>query len=206
MTGILISRIAVVALLMLVQAASGQQALKAVEENVGDLGPLSRSLRELGADLRQPTNFDRVYRTPGKDDRFMRINGGLYAVFERSLYAPSKSGLVPLIPGGTVFYIGRPSFLRDVEQHTSEEKSGLLDKRSYSNRMDTRNDVGQRSAETVSGAVSGPLLHRSAGRGVGAETRDQKVAATIINDPDYRAARIRQLMKKTVKRMTALDG
>lgn len=206
MTGILISRIAVVALLMLVQAASGQQVLKAVEENVGDLGPLSRSLRTLGADLRQPSNFDRVYRAPGKHDRFMRINGGLYAVFERSLYAPSKSGLMPLIPGGTVFYIGRPSFLRDVEQNPSEEKIGLLDTRSHSYRMDTRNHVGPRSEATFSDATSVQLLHRSAGRGVGAETRDQEVAATINNDPDYRAARIRQLMKKAVKRTMALDG
>ena len=90
MMGIPISRIAVVSLLMLSQAASGQQELSSVEANVGDLGPLSRSLRSLGADLRQPTNFDRVYRVPGQDDRFMRINGGLYAVFERSLYADVK--------------------------------------------------------------------------------------------------------------------
>lgn len=204
MKGMLISRSAVVVLL-LVQAASGQQELKAVEENVGDLGPLSRSLRVLGADLRQPANFDRVYRISGTDERFMRINGGLYAVFERSLYVPSEDGLVPLIPGGTVFYIGRPSFLRDVEQPASQEKIGLLDKRSHSNRLDTRN-LEAWSEGLAPAATSVPLLHRSSGRGVGAETRDQEVAATINNDPDYRAARIRQLMKKTVKRMTALDG
>ena len=205
MKGMLISRSAVVALLMLVQAASGQQELKAVEEKVGDLGPLSRSLRVLGADLRQPANFDRVYRISGTDDRFIRINGGLYAVFERSLYVPSEDGLVPLIPGGTVFYIGRPSFLRDVEQPASQEKIGLLDKRSHSNRLDTRN-LGVRSEATFSDATFEPLLHRSSGRDTDAGTSDHEVAATINNDPDYRAARIRQLMKKTVKRMTALDG
>lgn len=205
MKGMLIFRIAVVALLMLVQAASGQYELKSVEANVGDLGPLSRSLRSLGADLRQPTNFDRVYRVPGQDDRFMRINGGLYAVYERSLYASTKNGPVPLIPGGTVFYIGRPSFLRDVAQPTSEQKFGLLDKRSHSNRLDTR-ILGVTPEVSVRATTSVPLLHRSSGRGVGDETRDQEVAATINNDPDYRAARIRQLMNKAVKRMTALDG
>lgn len=204
MMGIPISRIAVVALLMLSQAASGQQELKSVEANVGDLGPLSRSLRSLGADLRQPTNFDRVYRVPGQDDRFMRINGGLYAVFERSLYAPTRDGLVPLIPGGTVFYIGRPSFLRDVKPESVEEVNGMLDKRSHSNRLDTR--TGPKSAESDSAIVLGPLLHRSAGRDTAAKNLNQKVVVTIINDPDYRATRIRQLMKEAVKSKTASNG
>ena len=204
MMGIPIFRIAVVSLLMLSQAASGQQELNSVEANVGDLGPLSRSLRSLGADLRQPTNFDRVYRVPGQDDRFMRINGGLYAVFERSLYAPTRDGIVSLIPGGTVFYIGRPSFLRDVEQESVEEENGMLDKRSHSNRLDTR--TGPRSAESDSAIVLGPLLHRSAGRDTSAKTLNQKAVVTIINNPDYRAARIRQLMKEAVESKTASDG
>ncbi len=204
MMGIPISRIAVVALLMLSQAASGQQELKSVEANVGDLGPLSRSLRSLGADLRQPTNFDRVYRVPGHDDRFMRINGGLYAVFERSLYAPTRDGIVSLIPGGTVFYIGRSSFLRDVKPESVEEVNGMLDKRSHSNRLDTR--TGPKSVASISDIVSGPLLHRNAGRDSSARTQDQKVAATIINDPNYRAMRIRQLMKEAVESKTASGG
>lgn len=190
----------------MVQTASGQQGLKAVEANVGDLGPLSLSLRLLQADLRQPTNFDRVYRAPGQDGRLMRINGGLYAVFDRSLYAPTKQGLMPLIPGGTVFYIGRPSFLSDVEPAPAETKSNLLDPRSHSSHLQTRNEMGVRRASSVSGITSGSLLHRSVGRGSGADARSRGVPATIINDTDYRAARIRQLMKKAVTNVTARNG
>ena len=206
MIGKLISHCAIVALLIVVQNASGQQDLKAVEANVGDLGPLSRSLRTLSVDLRQPANFDRVYRAPGREERLMRINGGLYAVFDRSLYAPSKSGLIPLIPGGTVFYIGRPSFLGDVEPAPVESKTSLLDPRSHSSHLQTRIEMGVRPAASVSAIASGPLLHRSVGRGVGVEIAGRRASATIINNPAYRAARIRQLMKKAVTNVTARGG
>lgn len=206
MIGKLISHCAIVALLIVVQDASGQQDLKVVEANVGDLGPLSLSLRSLQLDLRQPTNFDRVYRAPGQDGLLMRINGGLYAVFDRSLYAPSKQGLMPLIPGGTVFYIGRPSFLDDVEPALVESNTGLLDPQSHTNHLQTRNEMGVRPASSVSSITSGPLLHRSSGRRAGAKTTGRGVPATIINNPDYRAARIRQLMKKAVTNVKARNG
>jgi hypothetical protein len=82
--------------------------LSEVEQAVGDLGPLSASLRDLQPDLRHPVGFDAVYRVPGREDLLMRVSGGLYAVFPRSVYAQTQQGQIPLIPYGTTFFIGPP--------------------------------------------------------------------------------------------------
>ncbi|MBY0262378.1 MAG: hypothetical protein K2Q20_08540 [Phycisphaerales bacterium] len=98
--------------------------LTPVEQNVGDLGPLTTSLRTPPADLRTPMEFDRVYRVPGSSrginipqalspaggqdgSRLARVSGGITAVFPSSDYMQTKkSGIVPVVPAGTVFYIG----------------------------------------------------------------------------------------------------
>ena len=97
--------------LLLTGTVGGQQELKPLDASVADRGPLALSLRNISLDLRQPTTFDRVYRAPGGDGKLMRANGALYAVFPRSVYRRTRSGTVPVIPDGTVFYIGAPSFL-----------------------------------------------------------------------------------------------
>lgn len=95
--------------------------LRAVEPNIGDVGPLSTSSRLLPLDTRLPTNFDRVYRipgsskgvatfnsAPGQEDKLVRISGGISAVFSRSDYFRTRKGkLATAIPPGTVFHIGR---------------------------------------------------------------------------------------------------
>lgn len=97
-------------------AATGMVTLSAtamaqqpVEQTVGDVSPLSVSLRRLEVGLRQPVGFDQVYRVTGEDgeDRFMRRHGGLRAVFPRSLYSTNRSQQSEaLIPPNTVFQIG----------------------------------------------------------------------------------------------------
>jgi hypothetical protein len=88
--------------------------LRRIDEGGADRGPLSDSQRVAPVDLRVPTGFQGVYQfdrpTPfGKPEAmFARTSGGLTAVFPRSVYVESRGGLVPEIPAGTVFMIGKP--------------------------------------------------------------------------------------------------
>lgn len=110
----------------LVPAASAQLPTKPperVEQGTADVGPGQASLRTIAPDLRTPGEFDSVFELermnrfapPGqrKSVFFARAEGGLTAVFPRSVYAPSGQGaLVPQIPPDTVFYLGLPPEFR----------------------------------------------------------------------------------------------
>lgn len=91
-----------------------------IEPGSEDAAPLKIQRLEPRIDLRVPTGFDGVYQinkadifgrpqipgAPG-DSLYMRMDGGLMAVFPRSVYREtSRGGLVPQIPPGTVFYLG----------------------------------------------------------------------------------------------------
>lgn len=105
------SLIALICLAALAGTASGQQ-LERVEEIWGDAGPLNQSLRVLPLDMRQPVGFEHVYRfsdSSVSQPMMARIDGGLTAVFPASVYTSTRSGAVPLIPPGTIFYIGTPN-------------------------------------------------------------------------------------------------
>jgi hypothetical protein len=94
-----------------------QVQLKAVEQAVGDMGPLEKSLRNVSQGIELPMGFFKVYETPGYQQnptnpndqparRFMRANGGLAALYDRSNHIPTKSGLMPDIPESTIWVIG----------------------------------------------------------------------------------------------------
>ncbi|MCB9845644.1 MAG: hypothetical protein H6811_06630 [Phycisphaeraceae bacterium] len=82
--------------------------LEPVNPGLDDVGPLSRSFRVQPTDLRWPTDFDRVYRHPTRPGEFIRISGGLTAVFPRSQYVQVQDGYAPVVPPGTVYVIGTP--------------------------------------------------------------------------------------------------
>lgn len=86
---------------------------RVMDPAVEDLGPLSESLRLLDTGLGLPGSFENVQAVPGYDDLYMRVAGGLYAVFPRSLYVSTRFGEAPIIPNDTVFYIGPPPSLSD---------------------------------------------------------------------------------------------
>jgi hypothetical protein len=72
------------------------------------------SQRNLGTDLRVPTAFGDVYRVQvasgwqrTNQDSFARIDGGVTAVFPRSVYVATKKGAMPEIAPGTIFYLGQ---------------------------------------------------------------------------------------------------
>lgn len=84
-----------------------QPKLKPVDPGVADVGPLSGPGRTLPTDLRQPSNFDRVYEVELDGKRFfVRAHGGVYAIFPRSDYVQTRSGVAPVVPAGTVFHLG----------------------------------------------------------------------------------------------------
>jgi len=96
---------------------------KRVEAGVGDVGARAVGRIEPRLDLRLPTGFDGVYQlnktdifgtgSPGEPSQsvYMRMDGGLMAVFPRSVYRDAGpaggGGLIPQIPAGTIFYIGK---------------------------------------------------------------------------------------------------
>jgi hypothetical protein len=82
--------------------------LEVVEQGVADRGGIETSTRVLPVDLRLPTGFGAVYRSPEGDGRLMRGNGALFAVFPRSLYRRTVIGAVPVTPAGVVYSIGMP--------------------------------------------------------------------------------------------------
>lgn len=196
-------------------ASAWQEAVQRVEETIADVGPLSVSLRSLSVDLRQPSGFDSVYQLPGKDGKFMRVQGGLYAVFSRSLYKSTKQGKVATIPDGTVFYIGPPSFLRD-EANTPAEKPPATAQRQPIHRLEDRLTPPRAYQKSDSPPSHPTRLHRSSGRSEALATvqRQSNNSAqesleseppTIINDPSYRETRIHQLMKKAADASNASD-
>jgi len=80
--------------------------LQPVDAGYADIDELSTSLLVPPIDLRLDTNFEQVYRDPADPTRFIRIAGGITAVFPSSVYVSSPWGTLPLIPANTVFCIG----------------------------------------------------------------------------------------------------
>lgn len=113
-------------------AALAQPGLRTVEEGIDDTSPLARSTRLPPRDLRKPIDFERVYELTSPDGKvsYVRIDGGLAAVFPQSVY--NSRGDAPY-PPGLVFHIGTADLLasaRASEVRPSEAP----------NRLDTRID------------------------------------------------------------------
>ncbi|MCC6970641.1 MAG: hypothetical protein IT434_10515 [Phycisphaerales bacterium] len=85
--------------------------LEPVPQGTVDANPLAAPANVQPLDLRLPLGFDRVFRVvePGRsmlNQRYARSSGAITAVFPRSQYTPTRDGVIPEIPAGTIFYIG----------------------------------------------------------------------------------------------------
>jgi len=91
-------------------AAAGQlhPPLQLIDQGTADRGGLMTSFRLMPLDMRLPTGFTDVYRVPGSDDKMMRGNGALFAVFPKSVYRRTAIGMIPIAPAGVVYHIGMP--------------------------------------------------------------------------------------------------
>lgn len=74
-----------------------------VEAGFEDVSPQAVSTLVQPVDMRAPTSFERVYEVIGSGGLYARRAGAVTAVFDRSLYAGAAT---PLIPAGTIFYLG----------------------------------------------------------------------------------------------------
>lgn len=174
-------------------APSTGQQLRPLDPGVADADPLSLSLRDARVDLRRPTGFQHVYQVPGRDDRYMRISGGIYAVFPQSMYAPTRHGPAPLIPAGTIFFVGPPSWMQPpaLAQASEQPPSPL--------RVQTR--VNARIDEALLDEVQtpAPLPPQTA------EARDSAAASStpagprIVSDQEYRGERIARLLSHAAR-------
>ncbi|MHC4218813.1 MAG: hypothetical protein ACYSU7_10210 [Planctomycetota bacterium] len=123
-------RLAIILTWLAAAPATAQQTsvdLDPVDQAIEDVSVLSTSLRKIEPGLGQPNDFARVFRVNGRQDLYMRQQGGLYAVFPESEYGPDKEGrLQSLIPDGTVFYIGRPALLDPEPMSADPAPEGLI--------------------------------------------------------------------------------
>lgn len=157
------------ALALGITASAGAQ-LQRVEAGHADVSELAAPGRLLPSDLREPTDFQAVYRLTrrgpaGEYHSFARASGGITAVFPRSVYVPTAGGLSADIPPGTVFYIGaipdaddpqpdraRQAFNRvQPVQAGTEPERGILSDEAYRRRR-----IDELVREAVAGNISTP--------------------------------------------------
>ncbi len=85
--------------------------LRVVEPGIQDVGPLSAGLKVQPLGLSIGNGFDQVYQAADSSGPFFRTSGGLFAVFDRSVYIDWGNRFIPEVPPGTTFHIGPPAFL-----------------------------------------------------------------------------------------------
>ncbi len=164
-----------------------------VDQRIEDVSPLGLSLREMQPTLREPNNFQELYRFRGDDENLVRAQGGLYLVFPRSVYGTDKKGNVfPLVPPNTVFYIGPPPGWTVSSAMQAVVTNEVADAARINDRLDLRIAPGL-VVETPTGE---PVLHRAGT----ADTQPPALPANrIVLDPQYRAERLRALMREAAE-------
>lgn len=175
-----------------------------LDQAVEDLNPLSASFRETQVDLRQPLGFQNVYRVPGNDDLLMRSSGALNAVFPQSMYSTRGQGIVPLIPAGTVFFIGLPPGLAQPSQEMSFGGVPPVDARTESY-VDLYAPP-HLSARPAPGPIDEspvpvpPLQPRAR-----TPQFTANVGQTIANDQSFRTKRIGELLHRAASEQSTAD-
>lgn len=199
-------RLGIVIFLSLSTPVLGQTGdLKPLDQTVEDTSPLSRSLRHIERGLREPTAFEQVYRFSGREDMLVRIDGGIFALFPRSMYTPGENGTVPAIPAGTVFHIGYPDLelFGQVVASTGQSEHRVGGD-PFDARLNLRVDPRRGEQIAVRPIVLGTSTVPFTGLGKQRSERvpktvRQSVAPTIVTDASYRAERIRDLMQSAAK-------
>ena len=193
----------------LTSTVAGQSGdLKPLDQTVEDTSPLSRSLRQVELGLHAPTAFEQVYRLPGQEDLYLRVSGGIYALFPQSAYSQGENGPIPLIPAGTVYHMGYPNMdhlgladasTRQNEGRMGEDPYGRLNLRLEPQRS---GPAGQRQAFRSAATVPFTGVDRRQPR-EGSPIVNHPSASTIVTDASYRANRIRELMQSAANAVRA---
>lgn len=167
--------------------------LDPVDQRISDVSPLGLSLRQMQPTLREPNNLQELYRIHGDDENLVRAQGGLYLVFQRSIYGADKKGNVyPLVPPNTVFYIGPPPGWTVSTAVQAVARKEVAD----AGRIDDRLDLRVAPGLMVDTVTDEPTIHRVSA----ADSRPVETAANrIVLDPEYRAERLRTLMRQAAR-------
>jgi hypothetical protein len=154
------ARFPIVLTLLATAPAAAQLAvpLEPVDQMIEDVSVLSTSLREIEPGLRRPNDFSRVYRARGRGDRFMRVQGALFAEFPESVYGTTREGeTLALVPDGTTFYIGPPPGLDDRPVLAAPREDLIR------GRIDLRVDLRRHAAPRTTRSSPGVPQARTAG-------------------------------------------
>ncbi len=140
----------------------GLETLRRVDAGVEDLGGLEAPARLIDKGLRQPNDWIGVYQIPQGtgtrfDGWFVRVHGGVYAVFPRSEYVPTQDGVYVPVPAGTLFFVGGIPLADDV----ARPGRGL-------EAVDTRRDLRLAEGGRITGQE--PLSPVDAREGIGRES------------------------------------
>ncbi len=191
--------LAIVVPLALGAAAAGQSPVpEPVEQAIGDVSPLSLSIRRVEPGLAQGANFDQVFR---HGDGYLRVQGGLYAVFDNSVYARDskrQGKLNALVPPGTMYFIGPPPEPPVVEPSppSPDRVDGRVDLR-WESRVAPELTLGLIDARAPERepppAPPGPVPDAAVDAGPPAKP------GAIIADAEYRALRIRMMMRRAAQ-------
>ena len=187
------------AVVVVAPAAAGQTTvdLEPIDQTIEDISVLSMSLREIDPGLRQPNDFSGVFRVPGRQDLFMRQQGGLYAVFPASVYGVDKEGqLRVVVPNDTMFYIGRPRML-DAEPTLDDRSTDGLRR----GRIDLRINPHR---ESTAQAPMPPGRFETLAAGVSIKPGARITLPAIVADEKYRQRRVHGLMRRAAIGATAL--
>lgn len=180
--------------LMLPAAVIAQPVeLEPVDQRIEDVSPLGLSLRQMQPTLREPNNFEELYHLRGDDENLVRAQGGLYVVFQRSIYGSDKDGNVfPVYSPNTVFYIGPPPGWTVSTAVQAVARREVAD----AGRIDTRLDLRLTPRRMVDAANDDPAVQRISA----AETPPvESPANRIVLDSEYRAERLRALMRQAAR-------
>lgn len=187
--------LAVIVLATLPSAATAQtpSPLVPVDQRIEDVSPLGLSLRQMPPTLREPNNFQELYRFRGDDENLVRAQGALYVVFQRSIYGSDKKGNVyPLFSPNTVFYIGPPPGWMMSSAVKAVASNEIADAARIDDSLDLRISPGL----VVNTATGEPVRHH-------ANTTDAQPTVVpgnrMVLDREYRARRLRSLMQEAAE-------
>lgn len=170
--------------------------LTPVDENVADVSPLRTSLIHLEPDHGWATGFERVYQSPLYPDKFIRIDGAVWAMFPKSEYFETEDGALPVIPASAEFFIGPPpaSLLQPPDSGAGGASPNYVSLLAPSRYLGA--DVP---------GVSGPAPSRTvSSRSVARQEPATPTYMTVWSSSEYRSRRIGAILHQA--REAVLDG
>lgn len=139
--------------------------------------PSRVSLLDPRIDLAIGRDFSAVYSV-NNTGRFARVQGGLYAVFDRGVYARWAGRDIALVPPGTVYSIGDPDISRNYWAAARDTRIN----------RDAATGVDEDPSARVKPVATAPITFSETW-----QPRAQ-VRPRLVTDPAYRASRTRALL------------